>query len=224
MLNSKKKDTLRSIEISHLFAKSINHGLERSSGKWMPFEPTRFIYGFFAFNMLYEIDWDRSMDESKIRRHREQELKAKHRIHSLLNFIHETDAYEFENSLLAFDPSRELYNNVHKIEHDGNVGMKSWLCTGRSKMEEFLIASKRFSMSEMMGLNDHIAMIEIAYAVRNNLFHGEKKAEKLKEAGHRKRLKCYGDIILATNESLFNTIKKRYGYRRTDLWELEENI
>jgi hypothetical protein len=51
---------IQSIEISHSFALNYNHGVELN-GKWDFFEPTRFVYAFFALNMLYSIGWKLSL-------------------------------------------------------------------------------------------------------------------------------------------------------------------
>jgi hypothetical protein len=50
-MNSRITEYLQSVEISHSFAKNYNHGVQ-SQGKWDLFEPTRFVYAFFAFNMI----------------------------------------------------------------------------------------------------------------------------------------------------------------------------
>ena len=60
---------LNSIEISHLFAKNYNHGVQ-SMGKWDLFEPTRFVYAFFAFNMIYAIDWQSTILKNKLVYHK----------------------------------------------------------------------------------------------------------------------------------------------------------
>jgi hypothetical protein len=64
----------------------------------------------------------------------------------------------------------------------------------------------------------------MSYTVRNNLFHGEKKANQMKERGHRNRLLHYGNIILAANESFFEVMKEFYNYRRIESWEVQDNL
>ncbi len=51
---------LQSIEISHSFAKHNKHGVQSFNDHWDLFEPTRFVYAFFSFNMVYAIDWQTS--------------------------------------------------------------------------------------------------------------------------------------------------------------------
>ena len=64
----------------------------------------------------------------------------------------------------------------------------------------------------------------MCYAVRNNLFHVNKKAHQMKEAGHRKRLLQYANIILATNESFFEVMRAHFDYERVEGWEISDNL
>ena len=57
---------IKSYELSYLFAKQMNHGLQYKTKDWLLFEPSRFIYSFFALNMIYDIDWDKSFRECKV--------------------------------------------------------------------------------------------------------------------------------------------------------------
>ena len=54
-MNKRIIDYLQSVEISHSFAMKYNHGVQsiNADGKWDLFEPTRFVYAFFALNMIY---------------------------------------------------------------------------------------------------------------------------------------------------------------------------
>ena len=65
---------------------------------------------------------------------------------------------------------------------------------------------------------------ELLNKIRNNLFHGEKKAHQMKEQGHINRLFHYANIILATNESFFEVMKNKYNYRRMEDWEIHNNL
>ena len=45
-------------------AKELRHGIKKES--WSLFEPSKFVYAFFAFNSFYSIDWDESAKEQKL--------------------------------------------------------------------------------------------------------------------------------------------------------------
>ncbi len=91
-------------------------------------------------------------------------------------------------------------------------------------MQDFLIAAKKFSDYIDLSDTDHFDLLQMSYTVRNNIFHGEKKAQQMKEKGHRKRLLHYGNIILATNESFFNVMRDKFNYRRIERWDVQDNI
>jgi hypothetical protein len=46
----------------------------------------------------------------------------------------------------------------------------------------------------------------------------------MKEKGHRKRLIHYANIILATNDSFFEVMKRNFSYSRVENWEILDNI
>jgi hypothetical protein len=224
-LNSRLEDLLRSIEISHWFAMKYNHGIQLRD-KWDLFEPTRFVYSFFAFNMIYSIDWDKSVNSSRVSYQKsDNNNHSKKQIMSLLQFICKHDKQIFESELNKIDINRELYSVVKEMEYDYNSNSDNYeRKTGNSIKEDFLTASNKFSSETPLELEDIFDLIQMSYAVRNNLFHGEKKAHQMRENGHRKRLLHYGNIIIAINESFFETIKENYDYRRVENWEVQDNF
>jgi hypothetical protein len=223
-MNTKVTDYLNSVEISHLFAKNYNHGVE-TKGKWDLFEPTRFVYAFFAFNMIYTIDWQSTILKNRLIYHKNNnDNTAKKQIQQLIQFIYNNNENEFESALNKIDPNRELFAIVSSMSFDYNSGRDNIRNTGNSIAKDFLNASEKFSNNETLDKNDHFDLLQMSYAVRNNLFHGEKKAHQMKELGHRNRLFYYANIILATNESFFEIMKNKYSYRRMEDWEIQNNL
>ena len=64
MLREELQNKIKSIELSYLFAKNLKHGINET-GDWKLFEPSRFIYSFFAFNMIYEINWELTFSKKR---------------------------------------------------------------------------------------------------------------------------------------------------------------
>lgn len=224
LINNRILSHLQSIEISHSFALNYNHGV-KMNGKWDMFEPTRFVYAFFAFNMIYAIDWETTISQNRIFYHTGINGKyAKEQIQLLIDFIYYKDERVFEKALANLDESRLLYSVVSKMDTDYNSSKMSSRSTGNTIAEDFLIAAKRFSQRIDLSQDNHFDLLQMSYTVRNNLFHGEKKAHDMKEKGHRNRLLHYGNIILATNESFFEIMKNNFNYRRIEMWEVEDNI
>lgn len=223
-MNKKIISYLQSVEISHSFAVNYNHGVQLQ-GKWDLFEPTRFVYAFFAFNMIYAIDWDLSLQKDRLNYQKKgNQNNAKMQMQDLINFIVHYDDKAFEKALEEMDNNRDLYSVVSHLEEDYNSIQPSVRRTGNTIAQDFLIAAKRFSDHIDLSDTDHFDLLQMSYTVRNNIFHGEKKAQQMKEKGHRKRLLFYGNIILATNESFFNVMRDNFNYRRIERGEVEDNL
>jgi hypothetical protein len=218
-MNKRIIEQLNSIEISHLFAKNHNHGLELY-GHWNLFEPTKFVYAFFAFNMVYSIDWEESISVNRIQY---VNNRAKSLFIDTIKFISDFDESLFETELTKLDPTRELYAVINKMTYDRNSDKKSEF-TNNTIAQDFKIASKKYSDYQALNSDDHFDLLQMSYTVRNNIFHGEKKAMQMAEAGQRERLLHYANIILATNEAFFEVMHRKYGYRRMENWEVSDNI
>jgi len=223
-MNQRLREYLQSVEISHRFAKDFKHGIETSLGEWDMFEPTRFIYAFFAFNMLYSIDWESTVDNGRLIYQNNRDNKAYNQMDSLIQFIHSSNPEAFTDALITLDEEKVLFNITSSLDRDYNSSKPSDGNKKMSKADAFLEAAKKFTQGETMDTSDHIDLIEMTYAVRNNLFHGEKKAGRMKEKGHRNRLYHYGNVLLATNESFFNVMEIEFGYRRMEEHEVGDNI
>jgi hypothetical protein len=213
---------LQSVEISHSFAKNYKHGVQ-SQGEWDLFEPTRFVYAFFAFNMIYAIDWKLSVENGKILKN-ESNYFAKNQFEALIDFINSDNTTLFEIALDELDAKRELFSIISEMNFDKNSNKKNHRNTGNKIAKDFLLASEKFSNNEPLNKDDHFDLLQMSYAVRNNLFHGEKKAVDMKKQGHRNRLFHYANIILATNESFFEVMKIKHRYRRMEDWEIQNNL
>jgi len=226
-MNRRIIDYLQSVEISHSFAMNYNHGVQSisSNGKWDLFEPTRFVYAFFALNMIYSIDWPRTIDSNSIKNHNYRSGKtAQDQIQEVIDFINTNNNQLFQECLLKFDSNRELFSVVSKMDIDYNSSRPSRRDGNNTIAQDFLRASENFSNIINLNAEDHFDLIQMSYTVRNNLFHGEKKAYQMREKGHRNRLLHYGNIILATNESFFETLKNKFDYRRIENYEIQDNL
>lgn len=224
-LNPKIERYIQSVEISHSFAKNYSHGISRSNESWELFEPTRFVYAFFSFNMIFSINWPVTLKINKGLKYfsRHDGEFAKSQIESLVNFIHQTDSSCFKKCLVDFKEIKHIYQECLNMPQDFNSGRKNPY-TGNTIAHDFIAAAKLFTDGLNLTSKDHFNLLQMAYAVRNNLFHGEKKALQMREEGHRRRLYHYGSIILATNESFFTIIENVFKYYRIESWEVNDNI
>ena len=126
------ESTLKSIDISRLFALRIEHGVSYENSEWKLFEPTTFIYSFFAFNMLYEIDWEESFQRDQIWDYRgRRELYTSDKIKKLLNFIYSKNIPEsfceyysdYDENFRAIKNSIDITDNKYE---DWKINQKDW--------------------------------------------------------------------------------------------------
>lgn len=226
-MNKRIIDYLQSVEISHSFAMKYNHGVQsiNADGKWDLFEPTRFVYAFFALNMIYSIDWHRTIESNFMKYHNYRTGKnAQDQISEVIDFVYSNSNELFQECLLKFDSNRGLFSVVSQMDIDYNSSRPSRRDGNNTIAQDFLRASKKFTDCINLDADDHFDLMQMSYTVRNNLFHGEKKAYQMREKGHRNRLLHYGNIILATNESFFETLKNKFRYRRIDNYEIQDNL
>jgi len=50
----------------HYITKKYDHIIEIKRGEWRLFEPSKFIYAYFAFNSFYNFEWNESMEKKEL--------------------------------------------------------------------------------------------------------------------------------------------------------------
>lgn len=208
---------IKNIDLSHLFSCNLNHGISTGETDWKLFEPSKFIYSYFTFNMIYEIDWIESYKIQKPWDHRNKEkFYAKKKIRCLLNFINEyLDSNSFYEYLIKFSDVLKLIENSKGIIEDNNIK--------RYHIRNYRNALTKLK-EEKFGSEDHLNILILSHKIRNNIFHGYKKATDMIKSGQRNRLLDYSNIIFATNEMFFDVLKENYGYERAQDGEMKENV
>ncbi len=227
-LNYNHKKTIKSIDISYLFAKELDHGVTRDNRMWELFEPTKFVYSFFSFNMLYEIDWDESINRGFSWDYRgKRDLYTSNKIIYLLQFIYKNSNEKiFKKYYSKYDENFQIILNSNNIVEDYNIKKSDktdFLEEEKSYLENYKDAIKKLDEGDF-GIKDHYKLIIFTYQIRNNIFHGLKKATEMKKSGQRERLKDYSYVIMATIEMFLDIMKDKYGYILAKNEELKENV
>jgi hypothetical protein len=118
-----------------------------------------------------------------------------------------------------------IIDNSKSIKSDRNIkriDQTCFLATQKSYLDNFKSALQKMGNSNL-NIKDHYKLIIFCYQIRNNIFHGLKKATEMIESGQRDRLLNYSQIILATIEMFFEVLKTKYDYRLATEEELKEN-
>ncbi len=223
------EERLKSIDISHLFAQSLEHGVSyneyNNESKWKLFEPTKFVYSFFAFNMLYEVDWEKSLNKTFIWDARAHKYTSD-KIVLLLDFIYKNHlGIPFEDYLKKYDKNLSITERANEIKIDKvieRIDKNNLLDKQDSYLNNYINVIRNIGNNKIKK-EDHYKLLIFCYNVRNNVFHGLKKASEMRKSGQRKRLLDYSHIIMATIEMFFDIVNKKHGYNRAVNDELIEN-
>ena len=221
----------------HYITKKYDHfiGFKRSLwNSWTLFEPSKFIYAYFAFNSFYNFDWVKSIEEKKlVPLEREddnlheaikcpecgQELEKKNNIgfkektkyKAMINFIF--DGIE-EHKIDANTIFLEIITNNGRLKENKIIEEISMI-TNDNHIEEHVREGFKKELEQILNTRKinkkHLRedIIYFIYMVRNNIFHGSKNTIEMSEDFQRKRLNIYSNIIIAINELLFKVLEQR---------------
>lgn len=206
------KSSLSNLYVVHKGVASLKHGIE-SGHEWIEFFPTDFIYSFFAFNSLYNIDWDNS-------------LRGRG---TLRGYGYRATEKEKQNFYLDFCFSDDKFTDIYKdycrdyVSRRPNV-MESLRLVKQEKYmrpnlrDDFIEACNELIEEGLFNKEIVTLIMEFIYKVRNNIFHGAKDLEDMKKIYQQERLKIYASFVIALNQMAFsyldyiidpNTIKTR---------------
>ena len=224
MLDLELQNKIKSIELSYLFAKNLKHGINENDC-WQLFEPSKFIYSFFAFNMIYEIDWKSTFSKDRVWDQRGEYTHTK--IYALIEFLYESNnKKDFYPTYKKFGSIKNLINNVKNIQPDQNIS-KVNNCAKLAFKKSFFnnyTNSIHNLENDNLDLTDHYHLLAFTYQIRNNIFHGQKTLGMMTLKEQRERLIDYTNIILTTLEQFFDMLSTDYWYYRAQKGELRENI
>ncbi len=183
------------------------------------FEPTKFVYAFFNFNTIYQVDWKNSIDRKEIlphdkifdeKRGNERNLFENEQQDKLLDFILSQIDFQIASSELnkaLNNLEKEGINVVKELEKitlDKNV-------TDRMKrkfLESFEnLLSGNFQDRECF-YKSIKSVITLIYNVRNNIFHGNKDRFQLENREQQIRLRIYAEVIQSICQLAIKAVAK----------------
>ena len=192
------KSSLFNLNVVHKGVASLKHGIE-SEYKWIEFYPTDFIYSFFAFNSLYNIDWDKSLRGRGEPR----------------GYGYGATEKDKQGAYLDFCLSDDKFTDMYKAYFRGYVSRRPNVMDSLRlvKQEKYMRPNLRNDFVDACGqliddgnFNKEIVtvMVEFVYKVRNNIFHGAKNLSDMKNLYQQERLKIYASLVIALNQMAFS--------------------
>lgn len=225
MINYSLNNKIKSIELSYLFSRNLDHGINQGD-EWKLFEPSKFIYSFFSLNMIYEVDWYNSI---KVRNQLsyQGDVYAHTKLYNLLEFIYKSNNYfDFYEEYKNFGVIEKLIENSKSISEDPNINRINnceKLTVRDTFLKNYRDAIQNISKA-VVAVEDHYNLLAFTYQIRNNIFHGEKTVGMMTLKDQRERLIDYTNIVLTTLEMFFCILERNYDYYRAEKHELKNNI
>jgi len=203
----------------HYMAKNYNHMVEYQKDTWKLFEPSKFIYAFFAFNSFYSFDWFKSLEEKKLTPFDEEDQEGDRitepkKFKAMVDFIF-TYIIISEDSTFFKDYVKNNCQGLTEIIDEIVPDKRT-----EKKIKEF---KKRFNQlfpkadqknikTNDLKIGQLKEFIYFVYLVRNNIFHGTKNIIDMSEKSQRKRLDIYSNILNGTNELLFRVLERETNF------------
>ena len=178
----------------------------KDGGEWQPYIPTNFVYGFFTFNTLYNIDWEESLNSGEVLSFSNGSEVEKWNAYITFcckdtTFV-ETYCQHFINFIKHHYDIKEVRDIIDTIERDedtGNGRLKSYRV-----IRDFRNACKNILIDGVCNKYILTDIVTLIYKVRCNLFHGIKTLKELNDEKHKEKLKLYSLFLIAINQMVFS--------------------
>ena len=201
-----------SIRYLHEDVCATEHAIYENSQCYIPYEPTFFLYNFFCFNIIFNIDWPASIRKGEVV---ESGGKEKEQYTKLINFCFLSDT-QFVKEFLP------VYKTIVTFKYDTNSILKAMkeividnVKIKASDKGSFQAACARVLQEESVHVEDIKAIYTFIYNVRCNIVHGTKTMNHMSDTEQRKRITTYSYMIVALLHMLFERLEyERSGFYR----------
>lgn len=226
----------------HLAARELEHGIR--DNRWRLFEPSKFVYAFFAFNSFYSVNWgDTEKQRTLVKWEIGSELNnvdepiktESQKIRELRKYIYysyvrndkdkiEQKKGKEEIAVLFIGKLKDYLNDSIEDAKESILSIVTDNVINIDKKNRFIRDFNNLADAKLTGKEFNDALDNVLYyvfLVRNNIFHGSKTVVEMMEYEQKKRFEIYTAILLAINELLFISIEKNFNWSRK---EIEDNM
>lgn len=238
---------IENLYILHYITMRYKHMIGRG-GAWTLYEPSKFIYAYFAFNSFYNIDWEKSIKEKEITTFEvekksikcpncknefemdEDEISQGKMYKAMIDFIFQR-VIKPEEPFLEIITERGTYSKQKIIDTisqlipiDENTELDKKNTNPRIKESDkrkFVKGIEKILNNEQITVGTlKNDVIRFINLVRNNIFHGSKRTIEMSEDFQRKRLNIYSNILIAVNVLLFKVLGQVTGFKPQEKYSL----
>lgn len=211
---SRLKSSAFSLNAIHKGAAIMRHAINKTDKNtlkeyWEEYFPTHFIYVFFAFNSLYNVDWEQSCKTGELEGEEYMiELRDEPTKHEMyLDFCFQNSEFVnlykglFIKMILGGNTKEEIDKILSTIKPDSlpksRLSRKKYINDFINRIDDLIYRGK-FD-------KDSVSFIlKFLYKVRCNVFHGSKTVEDMQDEGQQNRFEVYASIIIAINQMVFS--------------------
>ena len=208
-----------SLNVIHKGAAKLQHAVRQyDDDKWEEYFPNHFIYAFFAFNSLYNIDWYTSYNTGRLQSipkivttdkgsqkiFDESEIKKQRQY---ISFCFQDNRFVqlYKDFFIGFvtkeNTKEEIKEILSDIKRDSNangaIRTEGYVKNFQTAVENIL-SRGAFNQSNIKTILHYI------YSVRCNFFHGVKSIKDMLDYGQQDRLYIYASFIIAMNQMVFS--------------------
>lgn len=193
----------------HEMSATLEHAIKEFDS-WKPYIPTQFIYTFFTFNTLYNIDWRRSLRKRDICMctYGGEEYRYNLYLKFCCNETHYDFLIEYKDFFIRCvtfkHSSDEILKLLKNIELDVN---DRGSIQDPEQINKFISACTKCLKGNRLDYDILKDILDFIYQIRCNLFHGVKTMDMLKSEAQQKRLEIYTSFIVAINQMIFSYLQ-----------------
>lgn len=195
-------------ELQDLFEVSsmVEHALYEKGKRFIPYEPTFFLYVFFAFNVLYSIDWKSSMEEGV---HVKAKGTEQGKIKRFISFFSSDYRFvnEFYQSFKEILTLREKDETMSILEAMNSIVLDN-VRVDKAKANDIKARFGRILTEEGFVDKNLKTIATFIYDVRCNIVHGTKSMNHMCDVGQRERIVYYSYFLIALQQMFFMYLEK----------------
>ena len=209
-------EELKDLHRLHIVTKDFKHIIEYEPGSWKMFEPSKFVYAYFAFNSFYNFDWEASTKNNQLTlfsKLTDNEVEPSERVKfkKMIDFIFNHTTPEERIAFVHFIK--------RPIKGEGSISNQTLIdcidgITPDKKISETVREDFKKEFKKLIETENFVngkiknEIVGFIYAVRNNIFHGTKTTIEMADRNQRKRLDIYSNILIGVNDLLFKSLER----------------
>ncbi len=194
----------------HCDNSKLQYYAERPSGGRVSIMPlTPFVYEFFLFNSLYQVDWAASNEDTGLVFHPENDFGESKKQRTFLSFIKHHAIEKPADLYRAFEPLLHIEKaegDWTRITPDSRISILQGDRFFRDIRQLQVLLEQCRTPSDIPTNKKTFEILKectyFIYLVRNNIFHGSKTLGEVYERNQKRRIEVY-DLFLKGLTSLF---------------------